>query len=365
MNRRSEISLGDLLLAFGKLAPDDEMAFAIARLLKLTSFRSLAELKDGGAVEPEPGPGRPFDGERPGGVRVRPRRQRRSRIRPGRDTSQTGGSGTTAGGGGGNVEVAVADASAAPALPSKLVKVADGEPPMPPRPEEGTLPPLAERPAAAPPLPFEPLLTPNWTRALLSAALARRGDDGPIDIKRVVELVASGEAILRLPRHPRPTLAGGVQMLVDRNGTMLPFLEDERWLEAQVQKVAGLGFHRPLYFESCPTRGTGHGSKSEWKDYLTHHLPRPGTVLLLLTDLGIGRPEGLRARAGVQEWLAFTGTVRKRGCPVVALVPYPPARWPAALRKQMTIIQWDRPTSASLVHARVGKGHDTRGRSTP
>jgi hypothetical protein len=362
MKRRSEISLGDLLSAFGELAPDEETGFAITRLLKLTPFRSLEELKAGGGEQLKPDPDGPGFGERPEGFGASAPRRRRRRTRPPRvpPTTDEGGTNTTAGGS--VVEPrALADAGDAPPLPSKLVKVADGEPPLPPRPEEGSFKPAEARPAAAP-RPFEPLLIPNWTRALLSAVLARRSDDGPINVKRVVELVAAREPILRLPRLPRPTLAGGVQMLVDRSGPMLLFLEDESWLEAEVQKVAGLGFLSPLYFEGCPTRAAGHGSKSEWKNYLTHHLPKPGTVVLLLTDLGIGRPEGLRARAGAQEWLAFTDAVRKRNCPVVALVPYPPARWPAALRKQMTIIQWDRPTSASLVHARVGKGHDTRGR---
>jgi hypothetical protein len=172
-------------------------------------------------------------------------------------------------------------------------------------------------------------------------------------------MVARGEVSLRLPRYPRPTLARGVQVLIDRNETMLPFFEDQSWLEGEVLKVVGLSCQQTLYFEGCPTRKAGYGSKRGWKDYLTHYLPRSGTVLLLLTDLGIGQPVSPYAPASEREWLDFAKRLRKHGCPLVALVPYASARWPAALQRWMTIIQWDRPTGASLIHTRVGKGHDT------
>lgn len=79
--------------------------------------------------------------------------------------------------------------------------------------------------------------------------------------------------------------------------------------------------------------------------------------MLLLTDLGIGRPQLSADPATVEEWLELAAVVRRAGCPLVALVPYGAHRWPAALRDAMTLVEWDRPTSAARVRARVGRAH--------
>lgn len=363
MPRPSEISLGDLIRAFDELRPDEEDRFAIAKLLKLTPFANLEELKQGGGVLLKPAPTVTTEGvvvAIAGGEAADDARSLASRIAARRERAKL----ARAAAAQQVVVMHVSEEEASPlpddrpTLPSELVKVTDAAAPISPWGENVPVLPTANEQPASEPLAFEPLLVPTWTRALLSAVLARRVNDGPIDVKRVVELVARGEVTVNLPRYPRPTLARGVQVLVDRGETMLPFLEDQTWLEEQVQNVVGPGYLKTLYFEGCPTRRAGPGGKSGWKKYPTARQPKSGTVLLLLTDLGIGRPLWPGASAGEGEWLDFAAAVRKRGCPVVALVPYGPARWPASLQKFMTIIQWDRPTSASLVHARVGKGHD-------
>jgi hypothetical protein len=361
MPRPNEISLGDLLRAFGELSPDDEDRFAIAKLLKLTPFVSLEELKQGGGVPLKPARTVTTEGGGAvaGGDAADDARSLASRIAARRETIKLARAAAAQ-----QVVVTLMSEEASPlsddmpTLPSELVKVTDAAAPVSPWGENVPVLPTANEQSASEPLGFEPLLVPTWTRALLSAAVARRVNDGPIDVKRVVELVARGEVTVNLPRYPRPTLARGVQVLVDRSETMLPFLEDQTWLEEQVQKVVGPGCLTTLYFEGCPTRRAGPGGKSGWKKYPTARQPKSGTVLLLLTDLGIGRPLWPGASAGEGEWLEFAAAIRKRACPVVALVPYGPARWPASLQKFMTIIQWDRPTSASFVHARVGKGHN-------
>lgn len=361
MSRTGRVSLGDLLRAARELEADEETTLTIARLLKLTPLRSL---KDAAASEsaPRPEPSRVVTTGAGGGgsnmaedvrealsrIAAKRKLDRLAREEQLQQTAPT------------LPDVVVTKDSGGdePTLPSELVRVERGAVGVPPwAGNAAVLPKAAEQTAAEHPS-FEPLLVPTWTRALLSAALARRAHDGPLDLERVVELVARGEVTTQLPRLPRPTLARGVQLLIDRGETMLPFLEDQERLEGEVRKVAGLGFDRTIYFEGCPTRRAGPGGKSGWKPYPTQDTPKGGTVLLLLTDLGIGRPLWPGASAGEREWAEFARAMRKRGCPVVALVPYAPARWPAGLQKLMTVIQWDRPTSASLVHARVGKGHD-------
>lgn len=352
MSRRSDISHGDLLDAFRELKADEATQFEIARLLGLTPFASLEELRadetadeaqDKLALDRE---GREFLLNYLAEEKARVERSLVGDKPPGLVDPAAS-------------EPAPADVAPddEPVVPSRLKKIVDERVGVPRLGAEAPLLAKANAQGEARPQVFEPLLYPVWTRAILSGALSSRSDDGPLDVRRVVEKVASGEASAELPRLPRPTLARGVQVLVDRSETMLLFLKDQEWLEAEIQKVVGPERAQILYFEGCPARRAGRGSRRRWKSYYEDYLPSSGTVVLLLTDLGVGEPVSPGAHVGAQEWLDFAERLRQRGCPVVAFVPYAPSRCPAALRRLMTVVQWDRVTSASSIHARVGSGH--------
>jgi hypothetical protein len=347
LNRRSDISLGDLLCAFRELEADEATKLAIARLLKLTPFASLEEYRSGAG---------PDDSSAPDEDAQEEARRKASRSGAGRDDAAPAPAAAPQP----EAEELPADVGAGDSVPSRLEQIGDDKVRVPPPKTDASFLPKDAAPDGARPPAFEPLLFPIWTRAILSGALSTRRDDGPLDIRRVVEQVASGAAVAKeLPRLPRPTLARGIHVLVDRSETMSLFLEDQRWLEAEILKVVGPGRAQVLYFDGCPARKAGPGSRSRWKPYFDQHLPRRGTVLLLLTDLGVGRTVSLTAPVSTQEWVAFAERLRPHGCPLVALVPYSPERCPAELRRLMTIIRWDRTTSVATVHARVGKGHIT------
>jgi hypothetical protein len=84
--------------------------------------------------------------------------------------------------------------------------------------------------------------------------------------------------------------------------------------------------------------------------------PAPGIPVVVLTDLGIAQPHGAMAVAGAEEWREFASNVSRAQCPLLALVPYPARRWPAGLHRVMTILQWDRATTAAVVRKVVGSG---------
>ena len=63
-----------------------------------------------------------------------------------------------------------------------------------------------------------------------------------------------------------------------------------------------------------------------------------GSTVIVATDL-VG--------AAVEEWVDFAERVTHAGCPLVALVPYQPARCPPELAARMRIVHWDRSTSAA------------------
>jgi hypothetical protein len=210
-------------------------------------------------------------------------------------------------------------------------------------------------PAITPPEP-EPLLAPGWVRSVLSGALATLASEGPLDVERLVRAVARAAPMRRVPCRPWPTLARGVQVLVDRSEAMSPFARDQSWLVAQIRAVAGRETTRVLFFDGLPAWGAGTGSRRLWREYHPWHTPPPGTAVLLVSDLGMG-PSLFGARsAGVTLWRQFAEDLAHAGCPAVAFVPYGPGRWPRELRRAFHLLHWDPHTSVHTVRREIGRG---------
>jgi hypothetical protein len=187
----------------------------------------------------------------------------------------------------------------------------------------------------------------------VSGALATPALVGETDLIAVLQAICRAEAITEIPLTPVPTLVRGVQVLVDRGEGMQPFAADQSWLASRIVDVVGRDRTSVLYFEDSPSLGAGVGLPEDWPAYKP---PPPGTPVLLLTDLGIGRPHGQVAVDNSEEWSSFAATLAHAGCPLVAFVPYPARRWPPIVRHRMTIVQWDRATTASTVRQAVGLG---------
>lgn len=211
-------------------------------------------------------------------------------------------------------------------------------------PEVEPLPPAAADVIPTRP-PLEPLLVPRWVRGIISATLATDDEDGPLDVDRVAEILAKRECVRQLPTLPSRTLRRGLQLLVDKSQAMMTFARDQSWLLNEIRDIVGADSVEVLRFAGSPLRGTGKGRKP-WPAYRP---PPPGTPVVLLTDLGICQPMLTDDWADTPEWVDFATAVSRAGCPLLALVPYGRARWHPALTHLMTIIQWDRNTTAATV----------------
>jgi len=254
-------------------------------------------------------------------------------------------------------------------------ELGDALPPSPPLPDEApsplTIPPVTSPQSRAaswlhaqpldPFLPevhlqgvplYEPLFRRPWTPGIISLALATGVPDGPIDVARLVETFASGKPVKAIPRLPRPSLFRGVQVLVDVGEGMQPFLRDAEELQRQLARVINRNVLQISQFRGCPALKAGTGPEWEWKPVRP---PAPGTPMLIVSDLGIAPAPHRQSPFEQDEWLGFVHMLANRGCPAVAFVPFPPARWPPQLRQRMTMIQWDRPTSASTVRRAIGR----------
>ena len=206
------------------------------------------------------------------------------------------------------------------------------------------LPPQEENVSVEPP-PLEPLFMPQWTRGILSAALATNDEEGPLDVERIAEMLANREIVRRLPTVVSKTLRRGTHLLLDKSRAMMPFVRDQAWLVKEIRRVVGESHVEVFRFAGSPLRGAGVGVRP-WPVYQP---PLPETPVMLLTDLGICRPATLADRADEAEWAEFGESMQRAGCPLIALVPYGQGRWPVALKRHMTILQWDRNTTAATV----------------
>ena len=241
-----------------------------------------------------------------------------------------------------------------PSIPADLITLdpLDLSPPK----TFAAIPTLPEEPHAL--SQFEPiqLFFPLQTRGILSRVLARRTHTGPWDLRELVNRAGKGESLSTIPQLPQPSLARGVQLLIDRSPALAVYSEDQNWLQQKIEKVVGHTNVTTLEFEGNPLRVFDADDPLKSDSYIERHLPPPGTVVAALTDLGIGNPGVLYPRAKASDWLEFSDHLRRRACPVVAFVPYGAARWPTALRKFLTIIHWDWTTNTASIHAIAGKG---------
>lgn len=206
------------------------------------------------------------------------------------------------------------------------------------------------------PLPFAPLFKPAWERNLISATVATRAPNGPVDLPRLVDTAARGRPLRTIPRLPQPSLFRGVQVLVDLGEGMEPFARDQVHLLEEIRRIVGDEASAVVQFRNNPLRGAG-ATPWTWGPYRP---PHPGTPVLALTDLGIGGPLLDPDRSNEREWLTFAERLAHAACPFVALVPYPEQRWPRKLRRQITIISWDRSTTVGEVFRKIRRGHEVR-----
>lgn len=193
---------------------------------------------------------------------------------------------------------------------------------------------------------YQPLFLRQWTRGLLSEAAATWREAGPVDVPRALEVLALGRTPAELPRIYAQTLARGCQVLIDVSAGMAPFAKDCWQLIDALRAVVGREQVQVFYFKDCPIYGVEAEADARFVPFQS---PPPTTPVLLLSDLGIATPAFSFRRGTTHDWLRLANRLREAACPLLALVPYPRRRWPKRLSKTLTIVQWDRVTTAASV----------------
>jgi hypothetical protein len=202
--------------------------------------------------------------------------------------------------------------------------------------EAEPLEPFSEERHTAAALRYEPLFDPRWTASLLASAAAGVKLDGAIDEHRIVAWISHGRPVTSVPRLPRATTSTGVRLLIDMGEGMEPFRRDVRALAARLRRIAGRTAVKVARFQGAPSAA----------------FVEPGVPALVLSDLGCS---GMRSPP-LDSWRGFARALAAQGSPAFVFVPFPRERWPRGLGRHLTVVEWDRrSTAASVYAARAGR----------
>ncbi len=188
---------------------------------------------------------------------------------------------------------------------------------------------------------------------LLSAAVATLRPGRWPDIDRLVEHIIAHRPFREVPRLPVPSQSRGVQLLLDRNAPMTPFYADQGDLVRSFAAVVGQSRCEVCEFVDDPAAACAYSLA----DQPTAWRPQPGRPVVVVSDFGLGESSGSAPRLPPQAWRRFATALKRRGCPLIAIVPFPPAAWPVWVERHFIAIHWDPRTRAENVRALVGAGH--------
>lgn len=202
--------------------------------------------------------------------------------------------------------------------------------------------------------PLRAALFPQHTApGVLSAAVATLCPGRRPDIERLMQHIIASRPFREVPRLPVPSQSRGVQLLLDRNEPMSPFYADQGDLERSFAAVVGEPRCEVFEFVDDPATACAYSAADQPRAWR----PQPGRPVVVVTDFGLGESSGSAPRLLPQVWRRFATALKRRGCPLIAIVPFPPAAWPVWVERHFIAIHWDPRTRAENVRALVGAGH--------
>lgn len=195
--------------------------------------------------------------------------------------------------------------------------------------------PLAGKATAVPvPLPHAPLLRVEWSRAFLGAIAAIWREEREIDPPRLVDAVAQGKPLAKLPRRRGQSVRLGAYFVIDAGRELEPLARDVAYLVGRAKEI--LGVQTVVEYV--------RGSPAQLA------MPAAGTPVVIASALGSVAVESAELDADLHEpaWEAYVVALERARCPTTLLVPVPPARWPAWVARRSAAILWDRATTPAL-----------------
>jgi formylglycine-generating enzyme required for sulfatase activity len=202
--------------------------------------------------------------------------------------------------------------------------------------------PISGEPALPP---FEPVHPPPAALASGAEILTRlrrysafSQPSGSIDLDRAVAGLSRGEFLRILPRRPHRRWGQLIRVIADRSRRLAPYWLDQDMVVTHLRRLyPESGFQLAILEEGASAPRIQLPPEQEGRSTL----PDPGTIVLVLGDLGcLARPLEQRDRL-MQRWLEWGRRLTANSNPALAIVPCHPNRCGAELARTWTILPWE------------------------
>lgn len=199
----------------------------------------------------------------------------------------------------------------------------------------------------------EPVFRDSWARVIASSLASRSSYAGPIDIDRLIDLVASRKPVVRVPRKKRLVSASEIVVVIDTSATIAWFRSDTGPLIARIDGVTRAPV-RLIEIEGAPRLVPTTGVRSDSDDGEQDLVAvGPNARVIGISDVGHGscwaRPDRGRATA----WIQFARALRSRGGSLAIVSPVPSHRLPEQLPDLAACVYWDRKTRPGVVQRAI------------
>ena len=161
---------------------------------------------------------------------------------------------------------------------------------------------------------------------------------GGIDLDRTVARLSRGQFLHAFPRRPRKRWGQLIQVIADRSRRLAPFWLDQDLVISHLRRVYPRSGFQLAILEDGATDPRIQLPPEHAGRYT---VPDPGTIVLVLGDLGcLARQEEQRDQL-VRMWLEWGRRFQANANPAIALVPCHPNRCRGELSRLWTILPWE------------------------
>ncbi len=156
--------------------------------------------------------------------------------------------------------------------------------------------------------------------ALRTAFTERRPGTAP-DVATITQILGRGELLQRIPRLQRRRWGQDLLVILDRSERLMPFHDDQHHV---VRRLRALFPRRRVQMAIMDGDVDDIDAFDHHGEPVPFKVPRPGTAVLALTDLGClaPRPEPIR-----RHWRVFGDRLAHGGCRPTVLNPAPACLW--------------------------------------
>jgi len=201
-------------------------------------------------------------------------------------------------------------------------------------------PALPSRPQGAP-SPYRYLATFAQLVPRLRRALTATRPSRAYDLGRIVQRMARGELLHRLPRRHRAGWGPSLYVIEDRCDHLAPYVCDQAMVQTRLQRLFPTAAFRTAIYSENRKRPDVY-----WPDGEVSPIdPQPGDQVLVLGDLGCLAHDGGRT---ARFWRAFGDELELLDVSALALLPCAPADCAPKASPHFQLLSWEHPTPRVL-----------------